>query len=447
MINAEQFRKLPDADKKELFDSLSEEQAIAIYYDWEFWARETQLQPKGLGESGRFIWLYLAGRGTGKTRTFSEWIIDGVQNKGYRHISLVGAAADEVRDIMILGESGIMAYSPPWFKPRYVPSNKLIVWPNGAEAHIFYGTEPEKSRGAQSDMIWCDEICKWQYPDETFDNIMMGLRLGNNPVCGISTTPKPIKLIKELVKDDRCIVVKEGTHANKDNLAPAFISTVLKKYEGTRLGRQELNGEILDDNPNALWIRRWIDEYRITKEQMPDLRRVVIPIDPAVTSNENSDDTGIIPCGEGAAPNIPNVKNPDLMHYYILDDATMKGTPLAWGARAIDRYRFYRADKIIGETNNGGDLIESNLRNIDRNISYAKVHASRGKYTRAEPIAALYEQGRVHHVGFFPALEDELCEYEFTSNEPSPNRLDSMVWGVSYLAEKMVGTSIKITGI
>lgn len=432
-VTVEHLRALPALEREDLIDRLNEDEAKSLFYDWPFWARPLQLEPEGLGKLGKFIWMYLAGRGTGKTRTFAEWVIEKAQH-GYRRISLVGAAADEVRDIMIEGESGIMSCSPPWFYPDYEPSKKRITWPNGAIASIFYGTEPEKARGAQSDLIWGDELCKWKYPEETYDNLMLGLRLGPNPLCGISTTPKPIPIIKRLVKDENAIVIRESTYANIDNLATAFIKTIIKKYEGTRLGRQELEAHILDDNPNALWKRGWIDTTRIRFRDMPALTRIVIPIDPAVTAKETSDDTGIIPVGEGPAPAVDGVRNTDMQHYYVLDDFTLKGSPLEWAQRAITAYRKHSADRIIGETNNGGDLVESNLRNVDKNIPYAGVHASRGKQTRAEPVSALYEQGRVHHVGLFSELEDELCEHEFLPNQPSPNRLDALVWGISYLA-------------
>ena len=433
MITAETFRALPRKEQTDLLKQLTDAEAMTLLYDWSFWARPDQIQPSQLGVNGKFIWMPLAGRGWGKTRTGAEWVIEKVQ-AGYTRISLVGAAADEVRDVMIEGESGILACSPPWFMPEYIPSKKLIIWPSGARASIYYGTEPEKSRGAQSDLVWMDELCKYQYPQETYDNIMFGLRLGDNPLCLITTTPKPIQIIRELSKDERCVVTRGKTTDNVRNLAKPFIDSIIRKYDGTRLGRQELDGEILDDNPYALWKRSNIDRTRIKPEQMPDLRRIIIPIDPAVTSNEGSDDTGIIPVGEGRAPDIENVQNPDLTHYYVLEDVTLKGTPLEWGASAVDRYRYWRADKIIAEVNNGGDLVEANIRNIDRSVPYDKVHASRGKYVRAEPIAALYEQGRVHHVGFFPSLEDELCEW--VPGEKSPNRLDSLVWGISYMSEK-----------
>ena len=433
---ASNFRLLPVSDRIELIDSMNEREAKTLYYDWRFWARPEQVEPKGLGAIGRFIWFSKSGRGAGKTRQFAEWVIEKVRDHGYRYISLVGAASDEVRTIMIEGESGILNCSPPWFMPDYEPSKKRVTWPNGAVAQIYYGSEPDKARGAQSDLVWCDELAKWKYPEDTFDNVLLGLRLGKNPLCGVSTTPRPTKFIKELVRRPEVIVTEGKTMDNIDNLAPPFIQTVIRKYVGTRLGLQELDGRLLDDNQNALWKRQWIDATRIKYNDLPQLWRVVVPIDPAVTSTETSDEIGIVPTGEGPPPAIHGVRFPDMPHYYILDDFSLKGTPLEWGSKAITAYHHWKADRIIGETNNGGDLIESNLKNIDRNIPYAGVHASRGKVTRAEPISALYEQGRVHHVGTFGDLEDEQCEWE--PGMPSPSRLDSVVWGISWLMKKEI---------
>jgi phage terminase large subunit-like protein len=433
MMTASDFRALPRKTQLDLLKHLSNDEAASMFYDWSFWARENQLQPGGLGKNGKDIWFIQAGRGFGKNRTGAEWIIDKVQNDGYRHVSLIGAAADEVRDYMIEGESGILAWSPPWFMPEYIPSKKLIVWPNGAKARIFYGTEPEKSRGSQSDLIWGDELCKWKYPDDTYSNVMFGHRLGRMPLALFTSTPKPIPLVKKLVKDPRCIITRGTTYDNMANLAPTFISQVIKEYEGTRLGRQELNGEILDDNPNALFKRVWIDGCRIKPDQMPTLSRIIIPVDPAVSNDEDSDEHGIIPVGMGPAPRADVVQHPDMIHYYVLDDATMRGTPREWGAKAVDRYRFWNADRIVAEVNQGGDLVEENIRNIDRNVPYSKVWASRGKVIRAEPISTLYEQGRVHHVGSFASLEDELCEW--IPGMKSPNRLDSLVWGITFMTD------------
>jgi len=427
---ASDFRSLPLGDRAELIDSISPEEAMSLYYDWRFWARPEQLEPKELGRNGKFIWFSLSGRGTGKTRQYAEWVIDKVQNYGYRYISLIGAAADEVRNIMIEGESGILNCSPPWFIPIYEPSKKRLLWPNGAVAQIFYGSEPDKARGAQSDLVWMDELAKWKYPEQAFDNILLGLRLGENPLCGVSTTPRPTKFIKELVERPEVIVTRGHTMDNIDNLAEPFIHTVIRKYMGTRLGRQELDAVILDDNPNALWKRKDLDDYRV--EKAPDLYRIITAVDPEATDSEESSETGIVIVGEGKA--MPGMRNQDLPHFYVIDDMSLKGSPNGWGRQVVTAFNKYECDRIIAEKNNGGDMVKSTIHNVDAKVPFSPVWASRGKYVRAEPISALYEQGRVHHVGSFPILEDQLCEW--VPGEKSPDRLDALVWGVTWLSEK-----------
>jgi phage terminase large subunit-like protein len=375
--------------------------------------------------------LFLAGKNfipTHNTRTFAEWIIQKVQFEGYRHVSLVGSAADEVRSIMIEGESGLLECSPPWFYPKYESSKKKITWPNGAIANIFYGSEPDKSRGAQSDIVWMDEIAKWQYPEDTFDNVLFGARLGTNPLVGVSTTPRPTKFIKELIKRDDCIVVSGSSYDNVANLADSFIKTIIKKYEGTRLGRQEIHAHLLDDNPNALFKREWIDRDRITAHV--DCYKIVVGIDPQASSENVKAETGIVIAGEG--PALPGMSHSDLPHYYIFDDLSLSETPEKWAKEAISGLHKYDGDSLIPEKNNGGDMVVSTIKNIDSSVSVHPVWASRGKYTRAEPISALSEQGRIHHIGTFPELEDELCEW--TPGDKSPNRLDAYVWAISYLS-------------
>lgn len=410
-------------------DSLTPEEVNTLIYDWSFWARPEQIAPEELFTTDKFIWLYLAGRGAGKTRSAAEFVIDCIKNRGYRYLSLIGASAPEVRTIMIEGESGLLNISPPDFMPTYEPSKKQIRWPNGAMGNIFYGTEPELSRGAQSDIVWMDEICKWQYPGDTFDNIMFGLRLGNNPLCCVTTTPKPIKVIKELLKNDDCVVTRGSTYDNQNNLAKSFIDTIIKKYEGTRLGRQELLAEILVDNPGALWKRSWIDRDRVSEH--PDLEKIVVAIDPKASTDADSE-SGIIIAG----------KCKD--HYYILADKSLDGAPHEWAGAAVKGYEQYKADRIVAEVNNGGDMVESTIRNISPSVPFSKVWASRGKVTRAEPISALAEQGRIHHVGFFPELEDQLCEFE--QGMKSPDRLDALVWAITHLMAGG-GQSNKVLGI
>lgn len=386
------------------------------------------MPPEQWGKDGCFIWNVRAGRGFGKTRLSAEVFIWAVKNGGYKYPNLAGATAEDVRDIMIEGESGILAHAPDNFYPEFIPSLKKLVWPNGVETHFYYGSEPNKARGPQSDFLWCDELAKWQRPEETFDNLLMGLRLGLNPLCIVTSTPRPTKFLMELEKRTdkqgrHCTVTTRGrTQDNFKNLSPVFISTVISKYEGTRLGRQELEGAFLDDNPEALWKRADIDEYRV--RSVPDLSYVVVGVDPAVTSKEGSDDTGIIVAGKS-----------ENEHYYVLGDYTLHDTPNKWAEAVITAYNRHEANAVIGETNNGGDLVESNLKAVDSKISFQAVHASRGKATRAEPISALYEQGKVHHFGTFAELEDQMCEW-VPGVEKSPDRVDALVWAISKLSEK-----------
>ncbi len=400
-----------------LVSELSDEEAEAILFDWSFFCRPEQLAPDWAWRT----WLILAGRGFGKTRTGAEWVRE--QIKQYPMVNLIAATADDARDIMIEGESGILSICPRNEQPKYVISKRRLEWPNGARSLVFTADEPERLRGKQHMKLWMDELASWRYT-ESFDQAMLGLRLGNNPQTVITTTPRPTKIIRDLAKDPTTHVTRGSTYDNRSNLAPAFFAEIIKKYEGTRLGRQELNAEILDDNPNALWKRERIDELRVTK--MPELRRVVVGVDPAVTSNENSDETGIIIAALGEDE-----------HAYILNDLSLTASPDGWARKAVWGYQEYGADRLIGEANNGGDLIETVIRTIDRHVAYKKVHASRGKVKRAEPIAALYEQGRVHHVGSFPKLEDQMCMYDSQDeNGDSPDRMDALVWALTELMIK-----------
>jgi phage terminase large subunit-like protein len=421
-INYQQFMTLPFDERLEIVDSMSDEQFTTLNFDWGFWARSEQLEPEELGHDGKFIWCMRSGRGSGKTRSFAEWVQDKVENGGYRYISLVGSAADEVRNVMIEGESGLLSVAPPWFRPVYEPSKKRLTWPNGAIANIFYGSEPDKSRGAQSDLVWMDEIAKWQYQEDTFDNVLLGTRLGENPLVGVSSTPRPTKFMKELLRRDDAVVTTGNTYDNIANLAQPFINTIIKKYEGTRLGRQEIWAALLDDNPNALFKREWLDGARVTT--FPHCYKIVVGVDPQSTEDAEGAETGIVVAG------VSRISGED--HYFVFDDLSLNGSPTAWGKQVVSGYKKYDSDKIVPERNNGGDMVKSTIKNIDRKAKVFPVWASRGKYTRAEPISTLSEQGLIHHVGTFPNLEDELCEW--VPGDPSPNRLDAYVWALSYLS-------------
>lgn len=422
---ARTLAELPEEERVRAINSLSQKEAEALIYDWTFWARPKQLPP----DWEWYIWLLLSGRGGGKTRTGAELIIKWAK-EGYSPIALVASTAADVRDTMVeVGDSAILNVCPPWFMPAYEPSKRRLTFPNGVLAIAYSGDEPEQLRGPQHMKAWVDELRKFKYPQDTWDNLMFGLRIGDKPQAVVTTTPRPIKIIKELIADSRTAVTRGHTLENKDNLAPDFLKYILSKYEGTRLGRQELAGEILDDNPDALWERARIDELRLKKH--PDLVRVVVGVDPAASAKEESADTGIIVAGIAPIAG--------LMHGFILDDLTIKGTPDQWATATVTGYYRHKADKIVGEVNNGGDMVGHTVRTVDKTIPFKSVHASRGKYTRAEPVSALYEQGRVHHVGFFPDLEDQLCEW--VPGDKSPDRLDALVWAITELMlgeEKLV---------
>jgi len=368
---AELMALLPESERLEILGKLTDEQAYALQYDWDFWGRPEQLSPEQWGKDGCFIWNLRMGRGAGKTRTGSELFIRVVRFGGCKFPNLVGATAEDVREIMVEGESGILACAPEDFRPEFIPSLKKLIWPNKVETHIYYGSEPNKARGPQSDYLWCDELAKWQFPEETFDNLLIGLRLGPNPLCMVTTTPRPTRFLMDLEKrtdkqSRQCTVVTRGkTQDNLKNLSPVFISTIISN-EGTRLGRQELEGEFLSDNPEALWKRSDIDNNKV--KQIPELTYVVVGVDPAATSKEGSDDTGIVVAGKSKDG-----------HFYILKDYTVHDTPQKWGIAAITAFHKHQANKIIGETNNGGEMVEHTLKTIDSNIPFKAVHASRGE--------------------------------------------------------------------
>jgi phage terminase large subunit-like protein len=356
-----------------------------------------------------------SGRGGGKTRSGSEWILGRVR-EGYRHIALIGQTAADIRDTMVeLGPSSIMKVAKPDERPDYEPSKRRLTFPNGAIATTFTGEEPDQLRGPAHDTVWIDELAKFKYPEETWDNMEMGLRLGDNPQVFCTTTPRPIPIIKRLVKDPTTIDVRFSTSQNADNLSPIFLKRIQERYAGTRLGRQELEGEILDDNPNALFQRAIIENLRISERSCPQLIRVAVAMDPAVTGNKKSDETGIIAGGIAATG-----------HGYVLQDASLRGSPAEWARAGVRTFYARQADRIVGEVNNGGDLIEVNIRTVDRNVPFTAVHASRGKAIRAEPVAGIYEQGRIHHVGTFPQLEDQMCDWQ--PGDESPDRMDALVW-------------------
>ena len=336
---------------------------------------------------------------------------------------MIGPTAADARDVMVEGESGLLAIAPPWCRPKYEPSKRRLTWPNGALATTYSADEPERLRGPQHDGAWADELGAWRYP-EAWDMLMFGLRLGANPRAVVTTTPRPNKLVKDLIKLPTTVTTSGSSYENRGNLTPSFFSQIIARYAGTRLGRQEIDGELLEDNPGALWSLSQIEDLRVG--DAPVMKRIVVAIDPAVTNTEESDETGIIVAGLGADN-----------YGYVLDDLTISASPDAWGRRAILGFVDHAADRIVAEVNNGGDLVENVIRMVAKDmgvtISYKAVRASRGKMVRAEPVAALYEQGRIHHVGSFPKLEDQMVEYDPLTSTKSPDRMDALVWAFTEL--------------
>lgn len=407
-------------------------EAIAkLRWDWKFWARPNQLAPEGDWNT----WLVLAGRGFGKTRMGSEWIRELAHKYPGCRIALVAETAADARDVMIKGDSGLLSVDPTLSEDSWSPTNRCLTWPNGSKAYTYNGTTPDQLRGPQHHFAWVDELAKFEYMQDAWDQLQFGLRLGEHPKCLVTTTPRPLPLIKKLVDDPDTVVTRGATLDNQANLAKSTVKQLYERYSGTRLGRQELDGEILGDIPGALWSRELIDAARV-KMAPEDLERVFVAVDPATSSEEGADEHGIVVVAlardaEGYA------------HGYVLEDATCKGTPEDWAKTAVRMYRKWEADKIIAEKNQGGEMVSSVLKAQDRTIPIKLVHASRGKVVRAEPISALYEQGRIHHVGSHDLLEDQMCTFSVdqvrNSSTGSPDRVDALVWGLTELFEKIAG--------
>jgi len=430
----DKFSCLPESDRLEILNSLSDEQADELLYQWRGWmARESQVLPDGKWS----YWLILAGRGFGKTRTGAEAVREWVKTSQY--VNLIGATSDDARDIMVEGESGILAVCPKSERPYYKKHESKLEWPNGATSLIFTADKPDRLRGKQHEKLWADELAAWRYMD-AWDQAKFGLRLGDNPQAIITTTPRPLKLLTTIINDPLSIVTRGSTYDNKANLANSFFSSIITQYEGTRIGRQELNAELLDDIPGALWTRNSIDDHRKSPNALPDMERVVIGVDPSVTNIEGSDETGIVCAGKGIDG-----------HAYVWSDASGRMAPNEWGKVSVSLYHSESADVIVAEANNGGDMVIDTIKVADPNVNAKKVHASRGKVTRAEPIAALYEQGRVHHVGQLDTLEDQMVnftsDFDRKAQGYSPDRVDALVWAITELFPSMTRKEKKKTKI
>lgn len=411
-------------------EGLDEGELLALPYLFEFWAMPHQLPPGGDWRS----WVIMGGRGAGKTRAGAEWVraqVEGALPRDAgraKRVALVGETIDQVRDVMIFGDSGIMACSPEDRRPDWEAGKKRLIWPNGAIATVHSAFNSEGLRGPQFDAAWVDELAKWPHAQETWDQLQFALRLGDNPRVCVTTTPRNVDVLKKLLAAPSTVSTHAKTEVNKANLAQSFLEEVRARYRDTRLGRQELDGELLADADGALWSHSAIDAARVV--EAPVLDRIVVALDPSVTSGSKSDACGIVVAG--AVTRGPKSE----WQAYVLADRTIEGaSPLGWAHAAIAALDAFAGDRLVAEVNQGGDLIEQVVRQVDSTVAFSKVHATRGKVTRAEPVAALYEQGRVHHVGSFTALEDQMVQMTTTGFEGtgSPDRVDALVWALTEL--------------
>lgn len=428
------------------------EEAATLLDDWHFWARRDQIAPdgpSGTPEGDWDVWLTCAGRGWGKTRTGAEWVQERV-TRGAKRLALCGRTAKDVRDTMVEGESGLLNTAPRWNRPTYEPSKSRLTWPSGAVATTYSADQPGSLRGPNVDTVWADELAAWRYPDAwvQLTMVLRSLASGLRPRAIVTTTPRPTPVVKSILRDPSTYVTRGSTYDNAANLHPAWFARVKRLYEGSRLGLQELHARVLDDAPGALWTRGVIERNRLNwrlgiAPRLPRLLKIVVAVDPATTSGEASNETGIIVVGLG-----------ENGHGYVLDDLSGRYPPERWARIVVDAYDDWEADEVVAEVNQGGDLVTANIRTVRRTIPVKTVHASRGKRTRAEPVATLYEQNRIHHVGVFdggndtdedrtgletqmctwqPAVVDEEAPVKHPQLTDSPDRIDALVWGVTFL--------------
>jgi phage terminase large subunit-like protein len=411
---------------------LSDEEIIALAYDWQLWARSDQLAPETArsGEAWR-TWLFLGGRGAGKTRAGAEWVRTMALGEGAapgamgpaRRIALVGPTINHVRSVMIEGVSGLMAVHPPHLRPHLEVSKDQLVWPNGSVAQFYSAEDPENLRGPQFEIAWCDETSRWRKADYVWTMLQLALRVGVTPQACVTTTPRASAFLKKLVTDPSTVITHAPTAANADNLAPSFLAQMQQRYGGTSIGRQELDGAIVDTHSGGLWRKEWFGQQRLSAR--PELTRIVVAVDPPITSLSTSDACGIVIAGLGTDKRA-----------YVLADRTIRGRePMIWARAAVAAYHDFAADRIVAEANQGGDLVSTVLRQADANVPVKLVKASRGKWMRAEPVAALYAEGRVAHVGEFVLLEEEMIALgpDGLANGRSPDRLDALVWAITEL--------------
>lgn len=398
-----------------------------LRHDWPIWAHQHQLAPQGDWR----VWLLLGGRGAGKTRAGAEWLRAAVSaaarqgRGGELRIALVGETQMDAREVMVEGVSGLLSVHPPSERPQWLPSRRRLEWPSGAVAQVFSSEDPDALRGPQFEIAWCDELAKWRHVQETWDMLQFGLRLGAHPRQLVTTTPRPIPLLKRLIGDEGSVVTRAATEANAAHLAKGFITAIRNRYRGTRLARQELDGEIVGEREGAMWSRDTLERCR-SDRRPEEFTRIVVAVDPPAGSSRRSDACGIIAAGiDGAG----------IVH--VLADASLRAAkPARWARAAVELWRSLGADCLVAEVNQGGEMVGAVINGVDPGVPVAEVRARRGKWLRAEPVAMLYEQGRVRHVGAFPELEDEMAEFapDGLSAGHSPDRLDALVYALHELA-------------
>lgn len=398
-----------------------------------------QLPPDGNWRT----WVILGGRGAGKTRAGAEWVRSVLEGPRpsvpgeLRRLAIVAETIDQAREVMVFGESGLMAVSPPAFRPKWIPGRRLLVWPNGATAQLFSAHDPESLRGPQFDAVWADELAKWPRAQDAWDMIQFGLRLGTHPRACVTTTPRRVDVLNDLLSRDSSVVTHAPTQANRANLAKGFLEEIEARYGGTSLGRQEIEGVMLADVDGALWQTDQLDALRV--DALPELTRVVVAVDPPGTSRRTSDACGIVVAGvimEGPV---------NAWRAFVLDDASVTAArPLDWAQAAVAAMRRYDADRLVAEVNQGGEMVEAVLRQVDPLLPYKSVHASKGKIARAEPVSALYEQGRVFHMRGLGLLEDQMTQMTTAgfAGSGSPDRVDALVWA---LHDLMIAPAAKWT--
>lgn len=418
----ERLVRLPHPERDRVLGGLAPSERLALLESWPMLARPAQLPPDGEWS----VWLIMAGRGFGKTRAGSEWVTAMARRHAGARFALIGTTAHDTVAVMLEGESGLLAVAPPGYRPDWKASKRQLRWPNGSIATLLSAVEPDQLRGPQFHFAWCDELAAWPRPKESWDNLRMGLRLGARPRAVVTTTPRPLPFLKQLAEAPGVVVARGSTYDNRANLPPGFLEDVTRAYAGTSLGRQEVMGELLDSREGALWSRDGLDGCRVA--EAPPMTRVVVGVDP--------------PAGPGGCGIIVAGIDADGIGHVLADASLRAVKPEIWAAAVAAAYRRHGADRIVVETNNGGDMVEATLRAAGASLPVKQVRASRGKAARAEPVATLYAAGRVRHVGMFAPLEDEMCGLMlgggYAGPGQSPDRADALVWA---LTELMLGAT------